>query len=107
MQKLYSISQAQRRFAAVVQEAETDGPIQITQRGKPVAVLLSQAAYEQLVSNRPQEKGPEPTQFDFYAAYQAFRASSEFADVDIDPEIFNVRTSLLAVMSRLTRSVYR
>lgn len=81
MSKQYSIAEARHDLAAIVHEAETNGPIQFTRRGKSVAVLLSQADYERLTLQRT----------DFWEAYEAFRAMPEFADVDIDPEIFNVR----------------
>ena len=81
MLKRYSIAEARQDLAAIIHEAETSGPIQFTRRGKGVAVLLSQADYEQLTSRRQ----------DFWEAYQAFRALPDFADVDVDPEIFMVR----------------
>lgn len=81
MSKQYSIAEARHDLAAIVHEAETEGPIEFTRRGKSVAVLLSQADYEQLTSYRK----------DFWEAYLAFRSLPEFADVDVEPEIFDVR----------------
>ena len=81
MSKQYSIAEARNDLAAIVHEAETSGPIQFTRRGRNVAVLLSQADYDRLTSPRK----------DFWEAYEAFRSIPEFADVDIDPEMFNVR----------------
>jgi prevent-host-death family protein len=81
MSRRYSIAEARQDLAAIIHEAETAGPIQFTRRGRSVAVLLSQADYEQLASRRQ----------DFWEAYQAFRALPDFADVDVNPEIFTVR----------------
>lgn len=81
MSRRYSIAQARQDLAAIVREAETSGPIQFTRRGRGVAVLLSQADYEQLTAGRQ----------DFWEAYIAFRALPDFADVDVDPEIFAKR----------------
>jgi prevent-host-death family protein len=81
MSRRYSISEARQDLAAIIHEAETAGPIQFTRRGRSVAVLLSQADYEQLTSR----------QKDFWEAYEAFRALPDFVDVDVDPEVFTVR----------------
>ncbi len=81
MSRRYSIAEARQDLAAIIHEAETGGPIQFTRRGKGVAVLLSQVDYDELTAG----------QKDFWKAYEAFRALPEFADVDIDPEIFTVR----------------
>lgn len=77
----YSIAEARNRFAALVHEVETDGPVQITRRGEVVAVLISQEEYERL-SRR---------QSGFMKAVSEFRAAYNVAELDIDPEIFNVR----------------
>jgi prevent-host-death family protein len=81
MSKQYSIAEARQDLAAIVHEAETTGPIHFTRRGKNVAVLLSQVDYEKLTSQRK----------DFWEAYQAFRISPDFAEVDVEPEIFTSR----------------
>ena len=81
MSKRYSIAEARQDLAAIIHEAETMGPVQFTRRGKGVAVLLSQVDYDRLIAGRR----------DFWEAYEAFRALTEFVDVDIDPEIFSVR----------------
>jgi antitoxin Phd len=81
--KQYTIAEARQDLAAIVHEAETSGPVQFTRRGRNVAVLLSQADYEQLVEGRK----------DFWTAYQAFMAEPGHTDVDIDPLIFHVRDS--------------
>ena len=48
MLKSYSIAEAKNRLPEIVHQAEHESPIQLTRRGKPVAVLLSQGEYERL-----------------------------------------------------------
>ena len=81
MSRRYSIAEARQDLAAIIHEAETAGPIQFTRRGKDVAVLLSQVDYDRLTAGHT----------DFWEAYEAFRALPEFADVDVEPEIFSMR----------------
>jgi cellobiose PTS system EIIB component len=81
MSRRYSIAEARQDLAAIIHEAETAGPIQFTRRGQSVAVLLSQADYEQLTAGRK----------DFWKAYEDFRSLPDFVDVEVDPEIFTVR----------------
>ena len=47
-----SIAEAKARFADLVHQAEAGQAVRISRRGKPVAVLLSQAEFEQLQSPR-------------------------------------------------------
>ena len=48
MPKSYSIAEAKNHFTELVRDVENDSPIQLTRRGKPVAVLLSTREYERL-----------------------------------------------------------
>lgn len=48
MQKRYSIAEAKNRLSHVVHEAEDDGPVELTRRGKTVAVILSSDEYRLL-----------------------------------------------------------
>lgn len=41
----YSVAEARDKLARLVHEAEHGRPVRITRRGKPVAVLISQADY--------------------------------------------------------------
>ena len=50
LSKQYSIAEARQDLAAIVHEAEENGPIEVTRRGKSVAVLISQADYEHLAA---------------------------------------------------------
>jgi hypothetical protein len=49
--------------------------IEITRRGKPVAVLLSIEEFRRMSAGRP----------GFWQAYSAFRQSVSLADLEIDP----------------------
>jgi prevent-host-death family protein len=48
MQKQYSIAEARDKLASIVHEVEKAGPIKLTRRGKPVAVLIAESEYERL-----------------------------------------------------------
>ena len=48
----YSIAQAKSRFAQLVQEAQAGYAVRITRRGRPVAVLLSEAEFGRLAPRR-------------------------------------------------------
>jgi prevent-host-death family protein len=62
--KTVSIAQARDSLAELLYEAEEGRPVQVTRRGKAVAVLLSETEYERLLgSARP----------DFAAWSQAWR----------------------------------
>ena len=83
MTQKYSVAEARAQFAALVHEVEEDGAVQITRRGEVVAVLLSRQEYERL----------SVLQAGFYRAVSEFRSAYNVADLDIDPEIFEVRPS--------------
>ena len=48
MSKAYSIAEARNQLSRVVHEAESTGEVQLTRRGKPVAVVLSMDEYRRL-----------------------------------------------------------
>ena len=48
MSKAYSIAEARNQLSRVVHEAENTGEVQLTRRGKPVAVVLSMDEYRRL-----------------------------------------------------------
>ena len=74
MPKSYSIAEAKNHFTELVRDVENDSPIQLTRRGKPVAVLLSTREYERL------KKG----KIDFWEAYLAFRERYNLTELDLD-----------------------
>ena len=73
----YSIAETKNRLPAVVREVEEKGAVEITRRGRPIAVLLSVNEYRRL-------KGEET----FWSALQRFRQHADLDATDIDPHIF-------------------
>lgn len=55
MEKDYTIAQARHDLPAIVHEVERSGSARITRRGRPVAVVLSIAEFERLLSARRKE----------------------------------------------------
>lgn len=53
MNDRYSIAQARDRLPRLIHRLEAGGPIEITRRGKPVAVLLSADEYSRLSGGKP------------------------------------------------------
>ncbi len=85
MTKKYSIAEARDNLPGVVHEAEGGTRVELTRRGKPVAVLIGIEDYERLAEGRR----------DFWEAYEEVRREFDFAELGIDPdEIFgDVRDS--------------
>jgi prevent-host-death family protein len=78
MIKEYSIAEARNQFAAIVHDLKTTPSIQLTRRGKPVAMLMAIEEYERLTASRA----------GFWDNSQAFRNTVDLAGLDIDPAIF-------------------
>jgi prevent-host-death family protein len=75
MTRRYSVAGARNHLPAVLHEAEHGEPVEITRYGKPVAVLLSAAAYYRLQQGRP----------DLWDAYQAWRSrGAVLGDADVE-----------------------
>lgn len=78
MSKSYSIAEARDRFASIVHDVERDSAIELTRRGKPVAVLLSAEEYRRLLG------GGES----FWDAYSSLVERIEPGYLGIEPETF-------------------
>jgi prevent-host-death family protein len=63
MSKQYSIADARRNLPTVVDEVASGAEVQLTRRGRPVAVVVSIEEYERLKAQRTT----------FAEAYEAFR----------------------------------
>lgn len=74
----YSVAQARNRFAEIIHSLESQPRVEVTRRGRTVAVMISVEAYEQLQASKA----------DFWDNYQAFRAAHDLAELDIDPQTF-------------------
>ena len=73
MERQVSIAEARQHLPALVHEVETQGLLQLTRRGQPVAVLLSMQEYARLQGTR------RP---DLWEAIAGFR---ETQDLEVDP----------------------
>lgn len=76
MAKKYSIAEARDSLAKLVQEAESGQEVELTRRGRPVAVLVGRGNYERLVSGSSS----------FLEMYPAFSLDVNLAELAIDPE---------------------
>lgn len=74
----YSIADARAKLSGIIDQAEAGEAVELTRRGRPVAVVLSCAEYERLRSGRPR----------FGDAYRAFLERFPLAEVGIDDELF-------------------
>jgi len=81
MSKQYSIAEARDNFPRVVHEAESGESVELTRRGKPVAVLLSLEEYRRLATGRPS----------FWEAYEEFRRRHEGSEVETEDVYADVR----------------
>lgn len=77
MVKRYSVTQARASLSRLVKEAEQGARIELTRRGKLVAVMV---AVEE--SERP----PNNEGRGFWAAYQEFRRRVDLFELNIDPD---------------------
>lgn len=78
MSKQYSIAEARRNLPGLVHEAESGSEVQLTRRGRPVAVVVSVQEYERLKAQRAS----------FAEAYQSFRAKFPEDTEGIGPKYF-------------------
>jgi prevent-host-death family protein len=81
MSKQYSIAEARDNLASVVHEAEKGERVELTRRGRPVAVLISLDDYKQLSTRRRS----------FWEAYEQFRRKHEGSDIDTADVFADVR----------------
>jgi prevent-host-death family protein len=73
-----SIAEAKNTLTRLIYEAERGEAVHITRRGKPVAVLVSEAAYERLKAGVQQK--------DVWQAIQEWRAQARFDWPELTPE---------------------
>ncbi len=74
----YSVAEARNRFAEIIHELERVPRVEVTRRGRPVAVLISIEEYERLAGGG----------VTFWDAYTAFRDLFSLAEQGIEPELF-------------------
>jgi prevent-host-death family protein len=74
MPKTYTIANARAKLADIVDQAEAGSDVELTRRGKKVAVVMSAARYARLRGERVA----------FMTAYETFRAEQDLADTGLD-----------------------
>jgi prevent-host-death family protein len=76
MVKKYSIAEARDNFTSMVHEAEEGTRVELTRRGKPVAVLMGTDEFERMTKEAPS----------FKEAYEKFRREYDLVELNIDPD---------------------
>ena len=71
----HSIAEARRNLPKLVREAESGGAVEVTRRGKPVAVLIGRRQFDRLASH-----------LGFSDAWDAFASSVDLGSLNIDPD---------------------
>lgn len=94
MSSSYSIAQAKDQLARLVREAETGKPVELTRRGKPVAVVVSTADYARLRGDIPsfweylssfrEREGLEDGREDLDGVFDDVRDTGEGREVELD-----------------------
>ena len=79
MLKKYKIVEARDHFTTRVHKVKQGASVELTRRGKPVAVLISVKEYERLKSEK----------IGFWEAYIAFQNRVDLQELGIQPEIFS------------------
>lgn len=81
MMRQCSIADARNSLPSIVREAERGSPVELTRRGKRVAVLLSADEYERL----------KPPTADLWSAVEQFRAGRDLSAIDAAEVYADVR----------------
>ena len=74
MAKSYSIASARAKLADIVDEVESGSEVELTRRGKKVAIMMSAARYARLRGERVA----------FMTAYETFRAAHDLAETGVE-----------------------
>ena len=72
----YSITQARNNLSRLVREAESGATIEVTRRGKRVAVIVSPRQYERFIARKRS----------FSEAWSEFSRRISLAELQIDPD---------------------
>ncbi|HLQ77414.1 MAG TPA: type II toxin-antitoxin system Phd/YefM family antitoxin [Terriglobia bacterium] len=78
MVKRYSIAEARSNLPSILDQAEAGVEVELTRRGKPVAILISHRQLERLRNDRPQ----------FSEAYAAFLRKHSPKAIGVDRAFF-------------------
>jgi len=88
MTRRYSLSYAQDNLAEIVREMEEGESVELTEKGKPVAVLVSTEDFERFKRQSP---GRREAKGDFGEAIEEFRAVMEREGLYYDDVFCDVR----------------
>jgi len=75
MSKAYSVASARAKLSEIVDEVESGKEVELTRRGKKVAVVMSAARYARLRGDRVA----------FMSAYETFRGEHDLEQVGVEP----------------------
>jgi prevent-host-death family protein len=78
MTKRYSIAEARASLPALIDEVEAGTEVELTRRGKPVAVVVSRQAFDRMRAEPPR----------FTEAYAAFLSRFDLNEVGVDGDVF-------------------
>ncbi len=81
MPKSASIAEARKNLPSLVHEVEEGVSVELTRRGRPVAVLLSRAEYERLTRGRT----------DLWESIRQFRQQADLSELEIEEIYEDVR----------------
>ena len=76
MARRYSIADARSRLPTIVDEAQAGHEVELTRRGRPVAIVVSCQTFERLRGRRPQ----------FRDAYRAFVEQHALDEIGLDED---------------------
>lgn len=74
----YSLAEARDNLTAIVRDVEKTTAVELTRRGKPVAVIVSIDEYRRLAT-------PAGS---FSSAFDRFRETVDLAELELGPELF-------------------
>ncbi len=75
MSKSYTVATARAKLAKIVDEVESGKEVEITRRGRKVAVVMSATRYARLRGDRVA----------FMTAYETFREDTDLSQVGVEP----------------------
>jgi prevent-host-death family protein len=79
MSKIYSVAAARARLPQILDEVESGKDVQLSRRGRLVAVVVSGERYESLRSDRAQ----------FGDSYRSFVQRHSLAEIGLDTDFFD------------------
>ena len=81
MTKRYSIADARANLPSIIDDVEAGNEVELTRRGKPVAMVISRGRYARLGSERP----------GFADRYRAFLEEHRLEEVGVEHDHFSRR----------------